>query len=153
MTRRRPTRRTGKYAFQASAQSSSWTIRVRSSPIGPQPERLEVAERLGDLGRGGLGRGRVARGHVAADDGRPRRVDARAEPLLDEVEGRLDGRPAGRDPAEDLADRLDRLEVRLDRELQPGPGSAAVVAVGVTYRPSFSRMPPCRPTVSPASSA
>ena len=38
MTSRRPTRRTGKYAFQASAQSASWTIRVRSSPIGRSPK-------------------------------------------------------------------------------------------------------------------
>ena len=37
MTSRRPTRRTGKYAFQASAQSASWTTRVRSSPIGRRP--------------------------------------------------------------------------------------------------------------------
>ena len=51
MTSRRPTRRTGKCAFQASAQSSSWTTRVRRSPIGAQPERLEVAERLGDARR------------------------------------------------------------------------------------------------------
>ena len=37
MTIRRPTRRTGKYAFQASAQSVSWTTRVWSSPIGRRP--------------------------------------------------------------------------------------------------------------------
>ncbi len=30
-------RMTGKYAFQASAQSASWTIRVVSSPIGRSP--------------------------------------------------------------------------------------------------------------------
>ena len=60
MTSRRPTRMTGKYAFHASAQSASWTTRVRSSPIVPQPERLEVAERLGDLRRG-------LRGSPAAD--------------------------------------------------------------------------------------
>ena len=67
---------------------------------GPQPERLEVAERFGDLGGGGLGRGRVARGHVPADDGRPRRIDPRAEPFVDEVERGLHGRarrsPPGR---------------------------------------------------------
>ena len=34
MTSRRPTRSTGKCSFQASAQSSSWTTRVCSSPIG-----------------------------------------------------------------------------------------------------------------------
>ena len=37
ITSRRPTRRTGKCAFQASAQSSSCTIRVRSSPIVRSP--------------------------------------------------------------------------------------------------------------------
>ena len=37
ITIRRPTRRTGKCAFHASAQSASWTIRVVSSPIGRRP--------------------------------------------------------------------------------------------------------------------
>ena len=85
----------------------------------PQAERLEVTERLGGLGDGPL-RGRpVARRHVGPDDRRPGRVDARAETLVDELERRLDARAAGRDPAEDLADRLDRLDVGLDRELEP----------------------------------
>ena len=38
VTIRRPTRRTGKCAFQASAQSASWTSRVVSSPIGRSPK-------------------------------------------------------------------------------------------------------------------
>src|SRR6185369_9761157 len=37
MTSRRPIRITGKWAFQASAQSASWTTRVVSSPIGRSP--------------------------------------------------------------------------------------------------------------------
>ena len=37
ITSRRPTRSTGKCAFQASAQSASSTRRVRSSPIGRRP--------------------------------------------------------------------------------------------------------------------
>ena len=43
-------RMTGKYAFQASAQSASWTIRVAQLADRPQPERLEMTERLGHLG-------------------------------------------------------------------------------------------------------
>ena len=89
---------------------------------GPQPERLEVAERFGGRRRGGLGRGRVARGHVPADDGRSARIDPRSEPFVDQVERGLHGRAAARHPAEDLADRLDRFDVRLDRELEPCPG-------------------------------
>src|SRR3954451_6379387 len=38
MTMCRPTRRTGKYAFHASAQSSSWTSLVRTGPIGRNPK-------------------------------------------------------------------------------------------------------------------
>ena len=98
----------------------------------PQPERLEMAERLGHLRDGPSAAAAVARGHVGADDRRPRRVDPRPEPLLDEVERRLHGRAAGRDPAEDLADRLDRLEVGLDRELEPRAAPA----------PSSGRPPP-----------
>ena len=45
MTSRRPMRRTGKWAFQASAQSASWTTRRLELADRPQPERLEVAER------------------------------------------------------------------------------------------------------------
>ena len=75
---------------------------------------------------------RVARWHVAANHGRPRRVDPRAEPLVDEVERRLDGRAAGRDATEDLAHRLDRLEVGLDRELQPGAPRRARRPIGAS---------------------
>src|SRR4051812_45098844 len=38
MTMCGPTRRTGKYAFHASAQSSSWTSLVRTGPIGRNPK-------------------------------------------------------------------------------------------------------------------
>ena len=56
MTSRRPTRRTGKWAFQAVAQSASWTTRVSSSPIGrspnawrwPRARRRRRDRRLGD---------------------------------------------------------------------------------------------------------
>ena len=87
---------------------------------GAQPERLQVTERLGHLRGGRLRLAGVTGGHVPANDRRAGRVDARAEALLDEVERRLDGGPAAGHPTEDLADRLDRLEIRLDRELQPG---------------------------------
>ena len=120
-----------------------------------QPERLEVAERLGHLGRGSL-RGRpVARREVGPDDRRPARVEPRSETLVDQLERRLDRRPAGRRPTEDLADRLDRLDVRLDRQLQPGARAAAPsrTTPSVNYSPSFSSRPPPWPTGSPTSSA
>ena len=90
-----------------------------------QAERLEVAERLARLGRGPLGGGKVARRDVGPDGRRPGRVDPGAEALLDELEGGLDARAAGRDPAEDLGHRLDGLDVGLDGELQPRAGRAA----------------------------
>ncbi len=116
----------------------------------PQPERLEVAERFGHLGDGGLGRGRVARGHVSADHGRPRDVDAGAEPLVDEIERGFDRRPAARDPAEDLADRFDRLEVHLDRELEPRAGTARATRPSWSARAPFP-LPP-RPPPQPRAS-
>jgi hypothetical protein len=63
MTSRRPIRITGKYAFHASAQSASWTIRVRSSPIaavrrpggarGPSRPRPRRGPRSRDRARAG----------------------------------------------------------------------------------------------------
>ena len=113
---------------------------------GPQAERLQVTERFRDLGRRRLGRRLVTRRDVPADDCRSRRIDPRAEPLVDELERRA--RPTSRHspPAEDLADGLDRLEVRLDGELQPGRGW-----LGRHPSPSLSRMPPEPPTASPDS--
>ena len=64
----------------------------------PQPERLEVTERLGGLGDGPVGRRAVAGGHVRADDRRSGRVDPRAEALVDELERGLDATSAGRRP-------------------------------------------------------
>ena len=58
MTSRRPTRRTGKCAFQASAQSASWTTRVRSSPIGRRPNAWRWPSASADLADGALGRRR-----------------------------------------------------------------------------------------------
>ena len=87
---------------------------------GPQAERLQVAERFRDLGCRRLGHRLVTRWDVPADDCRSRRIDPRAEPLVDELEAGLDRRPATRHSSEDLADGLDRLEVRFDGEFQPG---------------------------------
>ena len=44
MTIRRPIRSTGKWRFQAFAQSASWTRRADEVADGPQAEGLEVAE-------------------------------------------------------------------------------------------------------------
>ena len=158
MTSRRPTRRTGKCAFQASAQSSSWTIRVRSSPIGRRPNACRWPSASATLGRGALGGRAVARGHVGADDRRPGRVDA-ARPgprRRARTRARRDV-PPRRDPAEDLADRLDRLEVGLDRELEPGAAArrrSAIAPSSAQPRPSFSTQPAAAsPTASPDSSA
>ncbi len=121
-------------------------------PDRSQPERLEVAECHGDLGHGPVRGGPVARRQVRPDDGGPARIQARAQSLIHQLESRFHRGPARRRPAEDLADRLDRLDVRVDRELEPGPP-----AVGddlAQPSPSFSsRPPPPCATVSPASSA
>ena len=90
MTRRRPTRRTGKYAFQASAQSASSDDPDPQLADRPQAERLEVAERIGHLDRGAVGGRSVARRQVGADDGGPGRIDRRAEALVDQLERGLD---------------------------------------------------------------
>ena len=84
-----------------------------------QPERLEMTERLGHLGSRPFGGGPVASREIGTHDRRPARIEPRAETLVDQLERRLDRRPAGRRATEDLADRLDRLDVRLDRQLQP----------------------------------
>ena len=116
-----------------------------------QAERLEVAERLGHVGRGAVGGRSVASRQVGADDGRPGRVEPGAQALVDQLERGLDRGPAGRRPAEDLADRLDRFDVGLDRELQPGAGAGGAVVAQPS--PSFSSSPPPWPTASPDSSA
>jgi len=115
-----------------------------------QTERLEMAERLGGLGHPALRGSRITRGQVGPDRRRPRWVDTSTEALVDELEGGLHRDPARSDAPEDLADRLDRLDVRLDRDLQPrvtvarGPGHPS---------PSFSRKPPDPWTSSPLSAA
>ena len=114
----------------------------------PQAERLEVPERLGDLGARRIAApGRApARG---ANRRWPGRIDARAEPLVDQLEPRLDARPAGRDAAEDLADRLDGLGIRLDRELEPGrprlaPAPRAASATATELVPDLVEEPAAR---------
>jgi hypothetical protein len=117
----------------------------------PETERLKMAQCDRDLIGGSLCRIGIAGGQVRPDGGRSARVDSRPEPFVDELECRLDGRPAGRHPTEDLAHRLDGLGVGLDGELQP---TAATVCGFGQPSPSFSRSPPppC-PTDSPVSSA
>ena len=63
MTSRRPTRSTGKYAFQASAQSASSTTRVRSSPIGRSPNawRWPSASATSAAARSAAARSRAGR--------------------------------------------------------------------------------------------
>ena len=138
----------------------------------PEPERLEMAERLGHARDGPIEAGPIARGQVGPDDGRATRVDPRPEALVDELEGGLDRDAPRRDATEDLADGLDGFDVRVDRELQPG-GRCRVGRLCTRRRgrrlrrprqppgarrtqpsPSFSRRPPPPdPTDSPASSA
>ena len=121
-------------------------------PDRAEPERLEMAERLGDLGHRAIGRDPVARRQIGAHGGRPGRIQPSAETLVHELERGLDRCPAGRHPAEDLADRLDRFDVGVDRQLEPGPRTAGAGLAQPS--PSFSsRPPPPWATVSPASSA
>ena len=119
MTSRRPTRSTGKCRFHASpsrprrsgASSARRSAAGRTPADGPGPvslPRRSVRPPAGSLAS-----------HVRADDRRPCRIDAGAQPLVDELEPGFHARAAGRNPTEDLADRLDRLGVGLDRELEP----------------------------------
>ena len=79
ITSRRPTRRTGKNAFHASAQSASWTTRVRSSPIGRSPNACRWPERLRDLRRGAP-RPRPDRAQARSRGRRPGASDPAARP-------------------------------------------------------------------------
>ncbi len=136
----------------------------------PQPEGLQVPERLRHDRRRALGRGPIAGRQVRPDDRRPGRIDPCPEALVGQLEAGLHGRPARGRAAEDLADGLDRLDVRLDGKLQPGALATAAtdrapdvaagrrgaprVASRAQPRPSFSRSPlPPDATDSPASSA
>ncbi len=158
ITRRRPIRMTGKYAFQASAQSASWTIAGPQFADRAQAERLEVPQRLGHLEHGLVRRGTIAGRHVRAHGRRPGQVQPRAESLLDQLEGRFDGCPAGCRSAQDLADGLDGLDVGLDRQLEPGARLGVAgrsASVGPLTHPSLSlssNPPPCV-TDSPVSFA
>ncbi len=133
----------------------------------PQPEGLQVPERLVHDRRRALGRGPIAGRQVGADDRRPGRIDPCPEALVGQLEAGLHGRPAGRRAAEDLADGLDRLDVRLDGKLQPRavpastrprPGSPAAARPqpqpsASSNRSSFSRTRRARSPISPAASA
>ena len=76
---------------------------------GAQPEGLEVAKVGLDLRDVGGGRAVIGHRQVGAHDGRAAGIDAGSQPLVDELERGLDAHAAGRDPREDLRDRLDRL--------------------------------------------
>src|SRR3954465_7142087 len=104
----------------------------------------------GDRGlvRGALSCRRIPCRHVGANRCRASRIDPGAEPLVDELERRLEGGATGGDPTEDLADRLDGLRGGLDRQLQPG--AAARLA---QPSPSFSSNPPPCDVASPVSAA
>ena len=130
MTSRRPIRRTGKWAFQAWAQSASWTTDTSSSPIGRRLNAWRWPSACAGLADGQPGGGPIAAGQVGPDDRRLVRVDPRAEALVDQLEARLDAGPARGEARQDLADRLDRLEVGPDRQLDPGVAGAQALVVG-----------------------
>ena len=88
----------------------------------PQPERLEMAEVALRPLDGGANRRDVDDRQVRPDQRRPGEVDARRQALVDQLERRLDARPARRRPRQDLGHGLDGLVVGGDRELQPGAG-------------------------------
>ncbi len=117
-------------------------------PDRAEIEDLEMPERGRHLGYRLLDRGRAGGWHVRPDGGRLSRVDARTQPLVHQLETRFDARSAGCHAPKDLADRLDRLEVRFDRQLDPGWNHDLF-----DFLPSTLSMNPPLATASPASSA
>src|ERR1019366_2766276 len=87
------------------------------------------AKRVTALTPGQPGGGPVAAGQVGPDDRRLVRVDPRAKALVDQLEAGLDTGPARGEPRQDLADRLDRLEVGPDRQLDPGVAGGQALVV------------------------
>ena len=88
-----------------------------------QLERLQMAEvapRRLDGAR--VDGGRIIGRDVAADDGRPRGVEARGKALVDELEGASTDDSARAHARQDLADLLDGLLVGADRQLEPRSG-------------------------------
>ena len=83
----------GKCCFHASAQSASSTSRVLTSPIGRRSNTCRWPSADVDLGNGPLDRGRIGGSDVRPDRGRPSRIDARTQPLVHQLETRLDARP------------------------------------------------------------
>ena len=69
---------------------------------------------------------------VGAHDGWAAGIDTRTEPLVDQLEGGLDADAAGRDPRQDLGDRLDRLAVHAHRQLEPAVGRCAQLIASLT---------------------
>ena len=78
--------------------------------------------------RHGPDAGDVDERQVRAHERGPGEVDARSETLVHELERRLDARPAGRRPRQDLGHGLDGLVVGGDRELEPGAGRCAAAS-------------------------
>ena len=102
---------------------------------GPQPERLEMAQVPGHRSDGRLRRPRRRSPGCRRERRRAAWLGVARQPLVHER--RTAPRPTRRRAprAQDLADRLDRLLVDLDRQLQPGPGGrrcALVPAVDAT---------------------
>jgi len=58
-------------------------------------------------------------GQVGPHDRRAGRIEAYREALVDGHVGRLDRYAARSDPRQDVADRLDRLQVGLDAQFEP----------------------------------
>src|SRR5260221_1183182 len=125
----------------------------------PEAEGLEVAKRFGHLARRPLSGVHVASRQVGAHDRRPRWIDCGSEPFVDELERGFYGCATRRRSTEDLADGLDRLDIRFYGELEPGTAGLDLRVDAARERPtqpspSFSRMPPCpRSTASPVSTA
>ncbi len=134
-----PRARSGSAARRWSAARTPGGGRAprRSGPRPPRPRTRRARARS-------RGRRPVASGRRAPRA--PRRRDrTRARPIV----------PPRRDAAEDLADRLDRLDVGLDRELQPraGPGRRRRSRSSASPTGRASRGSRRPPTVSPASFA
>ena len=143
MTSRRPTRSTWNWVFHASAQSASRTIRVVSSPIGRNPKACRWPSATSPL-RWPFGRRRIEPGRYARTIAGLLGIDDGTEPLIGQPEARLDAGPARREPGQDLADRLDGLDVGGDRKLKPRPSSPRSGGSAASAAAIAPRGPGCR---------
>ena len=94
----------------------------RQLPDRAKAEGLKVAQRLAGFGGRSFGRGPIACGHVGPNGRRTSRIDARTQPLVDELERGFHAGSARGHTTEDLGYRFDGFDVGGHRQLEPGTG-------------------------------